>query len=78
MSLAKYYSMLEYPDVYWLLSYKVQAYLMAQIMLLNDYEKFTDAVNENENLQIFVKYADLQNNYNTLDLIVEHAKLYSN
>ncbi len=52
---------------------KVEALIMARVMVVENFLPFLEEINSNEFIKIFIKDVELNNNIETLDIILDYA-----
>ena len=65
-------------DPYSILNLKIEALLMARVMVSEKYEPFLEEIAKNVSIEIFIKYVELNNKIETLNKILEYATEYNN
>ena len=75
-ALIKYNQMELIGDPYSILNLKIEALLMARVMVSEKYEPFLEEIANNESLEIFIKYGELNNQLETLNTILDYANQF--
>lgn len=75
-ALIKYNQMELIGNPYSILNLKIEALLMARVMVSEKYEPFLEEIANNESLEIFIKYGELNNQLETLNTILDYAKQF--
>jgi hypothetical protein len=75
-ALIKYQQKKDRVDIHGIFGLKTTVFLMARLMVFNQYKPFTDAVATDDFLKVFLADVELQGRNQTLDTIVNYAKSF--
>lgn len=77
-ALIKYNHMVLIGDPYSILNLKIEALIMARVMISEKYEPFLDEIANNESMGNFIKFGELINQLETLNTILDYATNFKN
>jgi|TARA_R110000744_G_scaffold146699_4_gene259589 hypothetical protein len=72
----KYNQMVLIGDPYSIFNLKIEAVLMARVMITEEYEPFLKEIAKNTNMEIFVEHVELNNELETLNTILDYANQF--